>query len=86
MKICHIAKITKFPKGKTVDTTNLQPVEIIHINFAFYNVTSIRYFTSIITIVCANTITICILPTLSKKFPVYIICFIFTILNNKQHP
>ena len=45
-----------FPKGITIDTTNLQPGEIIHVDFSFYNVTSAKCFTSIITVVCAKTI------------------------------
>ena len=54
--ICNTEKMTTLPKGKTVDTTNLQPVEIIHMDLDFYNVTSIRGFNSMLNVVCANTI------------------------------
>ena len=40
-----------FPKGTTVDTTNLQPGELIQIDFTFYNVNSIREFIFIISVV-----------------------------------
>ena len=43
--------MTTLPKGTTVDTTNLQPVELIQMNFALYNVTSIHGFTSMLTVV-----------------------------------
>ena len=59
--------MTTFPKGKTVDTTNRQPGEIIHMNFAFYNVNSIRGFTSMITVVCSKTKMLWVFPTASKK-------------------
>ena len=42
-------------KGTTVDTSDFQPGEIIHMHFAFKNVTSIRGFTSMINVICANT-------------------------------
>ena len=42
-------KMTISPRGATVDKTNLQPGEILHLYFKFYNVTSIRDFTTIIT-------------------------------------
>ena len=39
------------PKGTTVDTTNLQPVELIHMDFALYNVTSVLGFMSMLALV-----------------------------------
>ena len=47
--ICYKAKMKLFPKGKTVDTTNLQPVELINKNFVLYNVTYIRGFERMLT-------------------------------------
>ena len=57
-KIFYTANMKTFPKGKTVDTTNLQQVELVHVDLYFYNVTSICGFTSILTVVCAKTIII----------------------------
>ena len=76
--ICYTANMTTFPKVTTVDKNNLQPGELIHVDFAYYNVTSIRGFTSIITVVCAKTIILWVLPTESNQAPVHIICFILT--------
>ena len=76
--------MTTFTKVTTVYTTNLQPVELIHKYFAFYNVTSVCGFTSIISAVCENTIMIWVFPTESKRDPFHINHFILTtfIMNN----
>ena len=47
--------MTTFPKGTTVETSNLQPGELIHVYFYFYNASSICGFNSMITVVCENT-------------------------------
>ena len=52
--ICYTAKLTSFNKGTTVGTNNLQPLELMHMQFAIYNVTSICGFTSVITVFYTN--------------------------------
>ena len=47
--------MTTFPKGTTVDTTKFQPGELMHVDFAFYNVTSIHGFNYILIVVSAKT-------------------------------
>ena len=84
--ICYTAKITTINKGPTGDTSNLQPVEIVHIDFVFYNVTSIHGFTSILTVVCEKTKIIWEFPTASKLAPIHIISFFLTTLLNEQNP
>ena len=84
--MCYTAKTTTPTKGTTIDTNNIQPGELIHMDFDFYNVISIRGFTSMITVVCAKTITIWVFHTASKRDPVHIIFFILTTLKNEQHP
>ena len=54
--------------------------------FALYNVTSIRVFKSILTLVCVNTRIIQVLFTASKQPPVRIIRFILSTFNNENHP
>ena len=73
-------------KGTTVDTSNLQPGELVHIDFAFYKLTSIRGFTSILRVVCAKTRMLWVLPTESKISHFRIIRFILTTLMNEKHP
>ena len=55
--------MTTLTKVTTVDTTNFHPGELIHMDFDLYNVNSIRGLISILTVVCENSITLCILPT-----------------------
>ena len=77
--------MTAFPKVKTVETTKIKPGELIHISCAFYNVTSARGFTSMLTVVCENTSTIWVFPTASKISLVRIICFVLTKSRNEKH-
>ena len=58
--------MTTLRKVTTVDTTNLQPGELIHMNFVFYNVTSVYEFTSMINVVCENNITLSVFTTVYK--------------------
>ena len=73
---CYIEKMTTFPKGKTVDKTNLKPGELIHMYFSFHNVTSIQVFTSMHTVVCEKTRTIWLFTNSSKISPGHIIILI----------
>ena len=57
------AKITPFLKCTTFDTTNFTPGYLLHIDFNLYYVTSIRYFTSMFTVVCSKKIIILLFPT-----------------------
>ena len=61
--ISYTAKTTTIINGTTVDTSNLQPGELVHIDFSFYNITSIRGFTSILKVVCAKTRILWVFPT-----------------------
>ena len=78
-------KMTIFPIGTAVDTTHLQPGDILHLYLSFYNVTSIHGFTEIIVIVCAKTIILWIFLTTSNQYPVIIIRFILNFLNKNIH-
>ena len=84
--ICYTQNMTTFPKETTVHTTNLQPGELIHMYFSFWNLTSIHGFTSMLTVVCAKTRMIWLFHTVSKIDPVRIILFVLTTINNEQHP
>ena len=84
--ICYTENMTTFHKGKTVYKTNLQPGELIHMEFALYNTTPIRGFTSMLTVVCEKTRIIWVFTTEYKIPPVQIIHLILTTLKNKQQP
>ena len=83
-KICYKAKMKMFSKGTTVDTTKLQPQEITHMDFMFYNMTSIQEFTSMLTVFCANTIIIWLFLTAPSLSLIHIICFIRKTFENEQ--
>ena len=53
-------------KITTVVTNNLELKEQIHMDFESYNETSVRGFTSIITVVSPKTIIILVFTTASK--------------------
>ena len=84
--ICYTSKVKIPSKGTTVDTNNLQLGEHIHVDFAFYNMTYICGFTSMLTTVCPKTRMLWLFPTAYKWCPVCIIRFILTTLKNEQHP
>ena len=74
--------MTSFHKGTTVDTSNLQQGKNIQMGFALYNVSSIHGLNSMLTVVCASTMILWVLPTASKQFPVRIISFLLTKYKN----
>ena len=56
----------------------------MHMDFAFYNVTSIQGFTSMLTIVYENTKILWVFTASPKMFPVRIISFILKTPKNKN--
>jgi hypothetical protein len=51
--VYSLEKIPQFKKGKTVTTDRLKPGELLHMDFAFWNIVSRRGFTAVLTIVDA---------------------------------
>ena len=78
--------MTNINKDKIVDTSNLLLGELIHTIFAFYNVTSINGFTSMIKEICEKTRMIWVFPTASQRASVQIIRFILTTPKNEKSP
>ena len=75
-----------FPRGTTIDTTKLQPGELIHIKFALYIVNSVRGFTAMLTALCEITRILLVFTTEYKRSPFRIISFIQTPFSNYQPP
>ena len=73
-------------KGTTFYTSNIQPGELVHMDFEFYNFTSIRGFISMLTLVWAKTSMLWVFSTEFKIAPVRIIYFILTTMTNEQQP
>ena len=55
-----------FPKGATVDTTNILQVELLHMYFDLYNFTYVWVFTSMLTVVGSKKRVIWIFSIASK--------------------
>jgi hypothetical protein len=51
--VCSLGKLSQFKKGKTVTMEHLKPGEVLHMDFAFWNMVSRRGFTTVLTIVDA---------------------------------
>ena len=58
--------MTTLTKGTIVDTSNPQPVQLIYMYFSFYNITSIRAFTSMLTVFFEKPMMLWVFPTASK--------------------
>ena len=74
--------MTAFFEVTTVDITNIQTVELIHMVLSFYNVTSIRVLASMITVLCEATIMLCIFPTVFNQSLVCIIWYFLFCFSN----
>ena len=55
-------------------------------DFAFYNMSSIRVFTPMLTFVCAKNRMLWVFHTESKQDPLWIIIFIIETLKNEKDP
>ena len=53
--ICIMTKATKICRGPTTDVSKLSPGFMLQMDFAFFNVESIRGFTSIFVDICCTT-------------------------------
>ena len=71
--ICARTKTNKLPRGKDVDKSKLKPFNRLHLDFAFYGVTSIRGFTAALDITCGATSYAFGFPTKAKTPPLDIV-------------
>ena len=79
--ICTAGKFAHPPKGHTMDTSSLQRGELLHIDFGFYDTVSIRGFTSELVIIDAKTRILWTFPSSSKRAPLHILRYFFTMLS-----
>jgi hypothetical protein len=82
--VCSLGKLPQFRKGKTVSTAKLQPGELLHMDFAFWDILSRRNFTAVLTIVDACTRMLWLFCTASKKPPVHILRWFFANLRREK--
>ena len=73
--ICAQGKMKLTIKGGTVDTSTLQPGQMFHIDFVFFDKISIRGFSAVLIIVDARTRKLWVFCTPSKRPPIDIMRF-----------
>ena len=67
--ICLLTKATKINRGPTTDVSEFAPGFMLQMDFAFFNVESIRGFTSNFVDICSSTSYYFGLPSRSKRSP-----------------
>jgi hypothetical protein len=82
--ICALGKMTQVPKGKIVDTGSLSQGELLHIDFAFWYISSRRGFTSMLVIIDAKTRKLWVFCTAIKKPPLHILRWLFSSLLREK--
>ena len=78
--ICDAAGATKLPRGPPIDTTELPVGTLWHLDFTFFNVTSIRGFTAVLVIVEATTRYLWFFPCRHKNAPIDL-CLFFSAMS-----
>ena len=73
------SRMVNLPRGLTMKTDNLRPGELIHMDFCFLDVESIRKFTCTLVVVDAKTRKMWIFNTQGKRPPLDTVRFF---LNN----
>ena len=84
--ICAQATLDNVPWGITLNTDNLQLGQLIHMDFYFMNITSIRKFTSVLMAIDAKARKLWKFPTQSKRPPLDIIDFFLTQMKRNGRP
>ena len=79
--ICWTAKSNTPPKNKQSDLTYAHPGGLLHLDFTFYNVISIRGFTSELNIIDAATRKLWTFVTSDKRPPLKIMKFFLSYLS-----
>ena len=82
--ICLLTKATKIPRGPTTDVSKISPGFMLQMDFAFFNVESIRRFTSTFVDICSATSYHFGFPSRSKLPPLDILKFLVTKLRNQD--
>ena len=75
-----LTKAAKIPRGPTTDVSKISPVFMLQMDFSFFNVESIRVFTSTFLAICSATSYPFGLPSRSKRPPLDILSFLVTTL------
>ena len=77
--------MTHLPRGEPVDTTTLMDGETINLDFTFYNVTSIKGFSTQINVVDSKYCMLFIFPKTNKYTTLCAIKFILKKIEREKH-
>ena len=83
--ICLMTKETKIPRGPTTDLSKFAHGFMLQMDFAFFNVESIRGFTLTFVSICSATSYPFGFPSRRKRKPLDILKFLVTILSNQDN-
>jgi len=78
--ICITTKFTHPPKAKTTSYVLTRRGQLLHIDFSFWTIPSIRGFTSLLSIIDGKDRMLWTFPTASKRPPLAILEYFFSIL------
>ena len=79
-----LTKATKIPRGSTTDLSKIAPEFMLQIDFAFFNVESIRIFTSTFVDILSATSYSFGFPLRSNCTPLDILKFLVTALRSQD--
>jgi len=81
--ICITTKMVNPPKAKFTSTKLLCRGQLLHIDFSFWNLCSIRGFTSLLSVIDGKDRMLWNFPTTSKHVPLSILDYSFTMLDRE---
>ena len=82
--ICLLTKATKISRGPTTDVSKFAPGFMLQMDFEFFNVESIRGFTSTFVTICSANLYPFGFPSRSKRPPLDILTFLVATLINQD--
>ena len=82
--ICTTTNFTHPPKAKTTSTVLTHRGQLLHMDFSFWNITSIRGFTSLLSIIDGKERFLWNFPTASKLPPLFIVEYFLAQLKKEN--
>jgi hypothetical protein len=83
MQSCKTSTVSNGETAST-DNLNLNPGELLHMDFAFWDIPSRRMFTAVLAIIDAETRMLWIFCTSIKKPPIHILLWLFDNLRREK--
>jgi len=80
--ICITTKTVHPPRAKITSVTLTKRGQLLHIDFSFWNVVSLRGFTSLLSVIDGKDRMLWNFPTASKRCPLQILDYLFAMLQH----